>query len=89
MCVMGKMNRKQNKNGNKPSRKMKKDKQSTVFVGENCNFVNFGSVSGLGTDCVDGTKMVLKNKYKQYRPSSESSLELRESFSQNSSKTNF
>ena len=56
---------------------MNKQKQSTVFVGENCDFVNFGSVSGLGTDCVDGTKMVLKNKYKQYGASAESSLEQR------------
>ena len=71
-------NRKQNKKGSKPTRKMIKQKESIAFVGENCNFVDFGSVGGLGTDCVDGTKMVLKNKYKQYRASSESSLELRE-----------
>ena len=37
-------------------------RQSIVFEGENCQFVDFGTVSSSGSGCVDGTKMVLKNK---------------------------
>ena len=40
-----------------------KHRQSIVFEGENCQFVDFGSVGSSGSGCVDGTKMVLKNKY--------------------------
>ena len=60
------------RNKNLPKRKSKKrnknhknrkiSKQSTVFKGENCDFIDFGSVGSLGSGCVDGTKMVLKNK---------------------------
>ena len=39
-----------------------KNKQGIVFQGENCDFIDFGSVGSLGSGCVDGTKMVLKNK---------------------------
>ena len=40
-----------------------KHRQSIVFEGENCQFVDFGTVGSSGSGCVDGTKMVLKNKY--------------------------
>ena len=40
----------------------RKTKQSIVFTGENCDFIDFASVRTLGAGCVDGTKMVLKNK---------------------------
>ena len=40
-----------------------KHRQSIVFEGENCQFVDFGTVNSSGNGCVDGTKMVLKNKY--------------------------
>ena len=40
-----------------------KPRQSIVFEGENCQFVDFGTVGSSGSGCVDGTKMVLKNKY--------------------------
>ena len=36
-------------------------RQSIVFSGEDCQFVDFGSVGSSGSGCVDGTKMVLKN----------------------------
>ena len=39
-----------------------KIKQSIVFTGENCDFIDFASVRTLGAGCVDGTKMVVKNK---------------------------
>ena len=40
-----------------------KHRQSIVFEGENCQFVDFGTIGSSGSGCVDGTKMVLKNKY--------------------------
>ena len=40
-----------------------KHRQSIVFEGENCQFVDFGTVGSSGSGCLDGTKMVLKNKY--------------------------
>ena len=40
----------------------RKIKQSTVFTGENCDFIDFASVRTLGAECADGSKMVLKNK---------------------------
>ena len=66
----GRKGKKRNKNH--PDRKSKKrnknhkgrkiSKQSIVFTGENCDFIDFGSVGSSGSGCVDGTKMVLKNK---------------------------
>ena len=41
----------------------KKIKQSIVFQGDNCEFIDFALVGTLGSGCEDGTKMVLKNKY--------------------------
>ena len=39
-----------------------KTRQSIVFTGENCTFIDFASVRTLGAECADGTKMVVKNK---------------------------
>ena len=67
-----KQNKRRNKKyGNKNIRKklFKKSRnsktqyrQGIVFQGENCQFVDFGLVRSEGSGCVDGTKMVLKNK---------------------------
>ena len=47
----------------KKSKNLKKqNRQGIVFEGENCQFVDFGIVGSEGSGCVDGTKMVLKNK---------------------------
>ena len=40
-----------------------KTRQSVVFTGENCDFIDFESARTLGAGCADGTKMVVKNKY--------------------------
>ena len=50
------------KNISKILKGRRKTKQSIVFTGENCDFIDFASVRTLGAGCVDGTKMVLKNK---------------------------
>ena len=50
------------KNRSKKLKGRRKTKQSIVFSGENCDFIDFTSVRTLGAGCVDGTKMVLKNK---------------------------
>ena len=50
------------KNRSKILKGRRKTKQSIVFTGENCDFIDFASVRTLGAGCVDGTKMVLKNK---------------------------
>ena len=47
---------------NRKRRKKKNKKLRIVFTGESCDFINFGSVRRLGAGCVDGTKMVLKNR---------------------------
>ena len=50
----------------KPTRKgsptVGSGRQSIVFEGDACQFVDFESVRSLGSGCVDGTKMVLKRK---------------------------
>ena len=69
----GKSQRPSNQGKNKNRTKKMKDvekrrkeerkiKQSTVFTGENCDFIDFASVRTLGAECADGSKMVLKNK---------------------------
>ena len=45
-----------------------KTRQSIVFTGENCTFIDFASVRTLGAGCADGTKMVVKNKYVKHFP---------------------
>ena len=49
--------------GKKKTRgQMRGVRQNIAFEGENCQFVDFGEVQSLGSGCIDGTKMVLKNK---------------------------
>ena len=36
-------------------------RQSVVFNGNACDFVDFGAVRNSGSSCSDGSKMVLKN----------------------------
>ena len=50
------------KNRSKKLKGRRKTKQSIVFTGENCDFIDFASVRTLGAECADGTKMVVKNK---------------------------
>ena len=50
------------KNRTKKLKGRRKTKQSIVFTGENCDFIDFASVRTLGAECADGTKMVVKNK---------------------------
>ena len=50
------------KNRTKKLKGRRKAKQSIVFSGENCDFIDFASVRALGAGCADGTKMVVKNK---------------------------
>ena len=50
------------KNRTKKLKGRRKTKQSIVFTGENCDFIDFASVRALGAGCADGTKMVVKNK---------------------------
>ena len=50
------------KNRSKILKGRRKTKQSIVFTGENCDFIDFASVRSLGAGCADGTKMVVKNK---------------------------
>ena len=50
------------KNRTKKLKGRRKTKQSIVFTGENCDFIDFASVRTLGAGCADGTKMVVKNK---------------------------
>ena len=52
-----------NKRLNRKRKIKKKIKQSIVFQGDNCDFIDFALVGTPGSGCVDGTKMVLKNKY--------------------------
>ena len=54
--------RKKMKDVEKRRKEERKIKQSTVFTGENCDFIDFASVRTLGAECADGSKMVLKNK---------------------------
>ena len=51
-----------NRSARNRKRKKKNKKLRIVFTGESCDFINFGSVRQLGAGCVDGTKMVLKNR---------------------------
>ena len=51
-----------NRSARNRKRKKKNKKLRIVFTGESCDFINFGSVRRLGAGCVDGTKMVLKNR---------------------------
>ena len=58
-----KRRKRKNKRLNRKRKIKKKIKQSIVFQGDNCDFIDFALVGTLGSGCVDGTKMVLKNKY--------------------------
>ena len=63
--IQGKNNKKRPKNMKNVEKRLKgrsKTKQSIVFTGENCDFIDFASVRTLGAGCADGTKMVVKNK---------------------------
>ena len=41
-------------------RKAASSRQSIIFSGDDCDFVDFGAVRNLGSSCSDGSKMVLK-----------------------------
>ena len=41
--------------------KVASSRQSIVFSGNECEFVDFGAVRNSGSSCSDGSKMVLKN----------------------------
>ena len=41
--------------------KVASSRQSIVFSGDACDFVDFGAVRSSGSSCTDGSKMVLKN----------------------------
>ena len=56
-------------NRNRKTRKIKSMRQSIVFTGESCQYVDFGSVRSSGSGCADGTKMVLKNQWDIFHPS--------------------
>merc|ERR1719436_797860 len=45
-------------------RKLKKkiSRQSVVLEGEHCQYIDFATARSSGSGCVDGTKMVIKNK---------------------------
>ena len=58
----GKNKNRRMKDVEKRRKEERKIKQSTVFTGENCDFIDFASVRTLGAECADGSKMVLKNK---------------------------
>ena len=64
--------RKKTRNSNRPLKKRGHKKlssrskaassrQSIVFSGDACDFVDFGAVRNSGSSCSDGSKMVLKN----------------------------
>ena len=57
---LGNQGRKENRT--KKLKGRRRTKQSIVFTGENCDFIDFASVRTLGDGCADGTKMVVKNK---------------------------
>ena len=57
---LGNQGRKENRT--KKLKGRRKTKQSIVFIGQNCDFIDFASVRTLGAGCADGTKMVVKNK---------------------------
>ena len=53
------------KNGRKSqsgSRSSGESRQSNVLQGEHCQFIDFAKARSSGSGCVDGTKMVVKNK---------------------------
>ena len=53
------------KNGRKSqsgSRSSGERNQSIVLHGEHCQFIDFANARSSGSGCVDGTKMVVKNK---------------------------
>ena len=56
-------------NRNRKTGKIKSMRQSIVFTGESCQYVDFGSVRSSGSGCADGTKMVLKNQWDIFHPS--------------------
>ena len=39
-----------------------RQRQSNVLQGEHCQFIDFAKARSSGSGCVDGTKMVVKNK---------------------------
>ena len=39
-----------------------RQRQSNVLQGEHCQFIDFANARSSGSGCVDGTKMVVKNK---------------------------
>ena len=53
------------KNGRKSQsgyRSSGESRQSNVLQGEHCQFIDFANARSSGSGCVDGTKMVVKNK---------------------------
>ena len=49
-----------NRKRSKEKRRIKRE--SVVFLGNSCQYINFKTVRRLGAGCVDGTKMVVKNR---------------------------
>ena len=43
-------------------KKRKTSRQSVVLEGEHCQYIDFATARSSGSGCVDGTKMVVKNK---------------------------
>ena len=58
-------NKKQRRRNNKSKERSFSKRQSTVFEGNGCEFVDLESVTTSGSGCEDGTKMVLKGKYEK------------------------
>ena len=56
----GKKKRRKQKKRPRNGKKKQSGRQSIVFNGDACQFVDYGSVRTAGSGCVDGTKMVLK-----------------------------
>ena len=44
------------------TRGRKESHRTNEFHGENCQFIDFAKARSSGVGCVDGTKMVVKNK---------------------------
>ena len=55
-----KKQRRKQKKRPRNGKKKQSGRQSIVFNGDACQFVDYGSVRTVGSGCVDGTKMVLK-----------------------------
>ena len=61
----GRMEEESKKNGRKSHsgyRSSGESRQSNVLQGEHCQFIDFANARSSGSGCVDGTKMVVKNK---------------------------